>query len=200
MNKNNNIIVLSGKKGVGKDTIANMISNYQINAVMNMGVPFEKIELYTKLSFAKPIKEILSIVAREEVHTLDDFKDLSFLKREGSNLSTDKTPRDLYKDIADLFKKSLNDDIWVDILLDKLNEHKKAIITDMRFQNEYKALKELNPIFVRVKRTLRYDPSKSEVDLDSFDDSYFDYIIENNGSEKELFIKVEEFCKKFNVL
>ena len=200
--RNKNIIVLSGKKQSGKNTVASMINNYLLNKHISKGIPYLPTDFfYKEMSFAQPIKDILSIVAREPVDKLDEYKEVSFFDRKYSNLFTQKTPRDFYKLIADFFKKNITDYVWIDILLSKINKDSKVIITDMRFKEEFDVLLEskLNPIFIRIKRKARYDPSKSEVDLDDIPDSSFDYIIENDSDEKSLYNKVEIFCEKFKI-
>lgn len=200
--RNKNIIVLSGKKQSGKNTVASMINNYLLNKHISKGIPYLPTDLfYKEMSFAQPIKDILSIVAREPVDKLDEYKEVSFFDRKDSNLFTQKTPRDFYKLIADFFKKNITDYVWIDILFSKLNKDSKVIITDMRFKEEFDVLLEskLNPIFIRIKRKARHDPSKSEVDLDDIPDSSFDYIIENDSDEKSLYNKVELFCQKFKI-
>lgn len=204
-NKNKNIIVLSGKKGSGKNTVADMINNYLLNKQLSKGIPYLPVTdfFYKEMSFAQPIKDILSIVARESVGSLDDNKDILFSSRLNTRLLVDKTPRDFYKLIADLFKENIDNNIWVHILLDEIrhSENENIIITDMRFKNEFKSLKEsgYNIIFVRIKRKSKNDPSQSEVDLDDVPDKDFNYIIENDSDEKSLYNKVEIFCEKFKI-
>ena len=67
-NKNKNIIVLSGKKGSGKNTVTDMINNYLLNKQLSKGIPYLPVTdfFYKEMSFAQPIKDILSIVARED--------------------------------------------------------------------------------------------------------------------------------------
>lgn len=62
------------------------------------------------------------------------------------------------------------------------------IITDMRFPNELKAVKNKNGITIRVNRVnLIENNHPSETSLDS---ATFDYVIDNNGTIEELIQKV----------
>ena len=75
------------------------------------------------------------------------------------------------------------------------------IITDVRFPNEAKAIKDKGGIVIRVNRTyytedkkyiIGYDPFEthpSETALDDYDG--FDYVIENDGTVQDLIDKVK---------
>jgi predicted XRE-type DNA-binding protein len=88
------------------------------------------------------------------------------------------------------------------------------IITDMRFPNELKAVKDRNGITIRVNRNHKeynpkgkftdkeirsmYDkPHESEIALDNAE---FDYTIDNNGTIKDLIVKVKEILIKEKIL
>lgn len=103
------------------------------------------------------------------------------------------------------------------------------IITDMRFPNELKAVKDREGITIRVNRTfdirvqhsgnpddytiVKFDPTNpAHVDLmhgeyaikhaseTALDDATFDYTVENNGTIKELIEKVREILIKEKLL
>lgn len=85
------------------------------------------------------------------------------------------------------------------------------IITDMRFENELKAVKDRNGITIRVNRPFRpYDKKQpllegiqrtsvhpSETALDNAE---FDYVIDNNGTMEELIEKVKEILIKERII
>ncbi len=88
------------------------------------------------------------------------------------------------------------------------------IITDMRFPNELKAVKDRGGITIRINRPcstcglydnelcsnsfhLEKSTHKSETSLDN---AQFDYVIENNGSIEDLFKKVENICKQIKLV
>lgn len=77
------------------------------------------------------------------------------------------------------------------------------IITDVRFENEAKAIKDRNGILIRVNRYNVLDHSNlnnhpSETDLDSYKD--FDYIIENNESMEKLVEQVKQILIKEKII
>jgi hypothetical protein len=75
----------------------------------------------------------------------------------------------------------------------------KWIITDTRFPNEAEAIKKADGIIIRVDRpgVKPINPHPSETGLD---DWKFDYVINNDGSLKDLTKKVNKILKKENIL
>lgn len=71
------------------------------------------------------------------------------------------------------------------------------IITDTRFPNEAKAIKDRDGIVIRVNRShdldVIMDEHPSETALDDYE---FDYVIDNNGTIEELIEKVREVLRK----
>lgn len=75
----------------------------------------------------------------------------------------------------------------------------KWIISDVRFENEAKAIKERNGIIIRVNRNSENkDNHQSEIDLDNYKE--FDYTIANIGSIKDLIEKVKAIMIKEGVI
>jgi dephospho-CoA kinase len=65
------------------------------------------------------------------------------------------------------------------------------IITDVRFPNEFKAIKERNGMLIKVIRdTGKVSAHISETALDY--ENRWDCVIDNNGTIEELKVKVEE--------
>ena len=85
----------------------------------------------------------------------------------------------------------------------------KWIITDTRFPNEAKAVKDHGGILIRINRTSIYSVTSdffhgvmgvekhpSETALDNYKD--WDYVIDNDGSLEDLFEKVKEIYESIN--
>lgn len=161
------IISLSGKKQSGKSTIASLIKDVLIHKGFNES----QIHL---LAFADCLKEELS----EAMNVSLDF------------IETNKTKlRPLLQCWGTEFRRELVDkDYWVRKLFTKLIElpnNSFVVISDSRFLNEVKMLKEVDALLVRVKRNNDIvDDHRSETELDTF--VGWDSIIENNGSIGEL--------------
>jgi hypothetical protein len=72
------------------------------------------------------------------------------------------------------------------------------IITDMRFDNEYQAVKSRNGITIRVNKNLdNKDFHQSEIELDNHT---FDYVIDNNGTIEDLIKQVREILFKEHII
>jgi hypothetical protein len=94
------------------------------------------------------------------------------------------------------------------ILPDYLKVYPNWIISDVRFPNEVRAIRDRGGVIIRVNRNsltgFKHDNHlqvlntlhKSETILD---DCKFDYTIENNGTIEELILKAEEMLIKFKL-
>lgn len=75
----------------------------------------------------------------------------------------------------------------------------KWIITDVRFPNEAKAIKDRNGILIRVERfNEKQSTHLSEIALDKYTD--FNYVIDNNGSISDLMQSVKQILEKEKLL
>ena len=72
------------------------------------------------------------------------------------------------------------------------------IITDVRFPNEADAIKERGGILIRLTRTTpvaeEVAKHESETALDNYDK--FDYIIDNSGTEEELYTQIDKLAQE----
>ena len=92
-----------------------------------------------------------------------------------------------------LFRDNFREDIWVKFTEKRVKEllkrGKEVVITDCRFVNEAEMLKKLGGVFIYVKRGEKepeYEMSKIE----------YDYVINNDGTKKELILKLYEVLNK----
>jgi hypothetical protein len=114
------------------------------------------------------------------------------------------TPRNSMQLYGQMIKSIFGQNIWVDTLVKQLEniQDTNIIVTDCRFKYELDELKKrlqdkYDVITIRIKRdTGLIDEDISETDLDSLDDSYFDYILENNGTKKEFEQKIKTLKTK----
>lgn len=78
----------------------------------------------------------------------------------------------------------------------------KWIIPDLRFPNEFKAIKNRNGIVIRVERDYdRYNPKfshSSETALDN--EKGFDYVIDNNGTIEQLVQEIKLILEDENII
>ncbi len=89
-------------------------------------------------------------------------------------------------------RNNLHNQVWVNALFSDYKEGDNLIITDVRFPNEAKAIKDLGGVVVRIERMKTADMiagpggtqlHPSETSLDGWN---FDYVINNNGTLQEL--------------
>jgi len=175
-------IGLLGKKGSGKDTLA----DYLVNT-----------KGFVKYSFAKPVKDISKILfnlSEEQLYgnlkeTIDDKIGLSprvIFQRLGTEFGQDL----IYKLFPELkIKKKY---IWLrlfDIFLEK-NKDKNIVIADVRFVHEINYLKKLNFNIIKINRK---DSLIDNHVSEKQNDLYYDFNIENNDSKEDLFSKYNNF-------
>lgn len=166
-----NVIAVVGFIGEGKDTVANYISqNYN----------------YNKESFAKPLKDIVSIVFDWNRDLLEGNNSMSRFWREqtdpywSSVIGYDVTPRYILQHVGtEMFRNMISPNIWSEVLKRKIlnRPSENFIISDVRFQEEINMLKEFNVTFVRVKK---HTPSWQDIGYRA-----------SNGSSKDALILKE---------
>ena len=186
---NKKLIVLSGKKRVGKDTVANLFNDYTKRK-------------YELRAFAEPVKEIVSQAVGTNSCRLDLFKESRLVDVNG--IESNLTIRELYRKTADFYKGLLGEDIFAKLMLRRLvyqnYEFPRVIITDMRFKVEYEYIKLLDPVFIRVKcRMGNMDTHPSEIDLDDVPDSDFHFVIDNTCTRTQLKEQVQKIVKKLRI-
>ena len=130
------------------------------------------------------------------------------------------TPRLLLQTIGTDIVRTINPDIWVNSLMNDYISYADAFmeredlylkeepnnliypswcITDVRFPNEVKAIKEKEGIIIRINRESDYNSTHfSEIALDNYED--FDYTIDNNNCIDCLIEKVKEILKHEKII
>jgi hypothetical protein len=128
-----------------------------------------------KLSFADPIYDILHYT--QQRCGLAPVKDRMFLQFVGTE-----------------WGRSIDNDIWVNLLVKATPEDKNAFVSDVRFPNEFRAMKDNGWTCVKLVRNhfkgregTGTNTHSSETSLDSIPDEEWDYIIDNNGTIAEFY-------------
>ena len=172
------LVGITGYKRSGKDTAAHIIK--QID------------DEYQQKAFADPIKEIVHSIFDPMLHYQ-------------SNLYKDKTIplrnysfRDLYIAFGERAGRKLDKNIWIDVLDSHINQstHNKFIVSDVRYNNEARYIKECGGVMIRIVRKKdekflewlfrNYLPSLFRRSETGVSDKYIDYIIVNDGSIESL--------------
>jgi energy-coupling factor transporter ATP-binding protein EcfA2 len=143
------IIALTGKKGSGKNTVAEVFKSLY---------PEKNFQL---LSFAEPLKEAYEILYAEKV-----IDDLAW--KEGFHPRYKIKRRKLMQDLGKFLRETTDGMGFVDRLFEKIKSGNNYIITDLRFKNEHEFLKNtFFTTFIRVvRKTGLNDADISETDLD----------------------------------
>jgi hypothetical protein len=177
---------------------------------------------YKVRKFAQKLKEIVALLLNVDISKLEneDFKSTIlgeewwYYKGEVGIYPYDTpydankklplikpTPRLLLQEIGtNLFRNQLCPNIWINSTINNIHPKDDIIITDVRFPNEAKAIKDKGGILIRIDRVtspsrdgntfvnMRERTHPSELALDDY--KGWDYTINNNGTLKELFNNV----------
>jgi len=167
------IISISGKKGAGKDTCANIMMDYILK-----NYPLLKIK---KLSFAYPLKRFVSKQWGFPLEVIEEWKNKDF------EVVGDKTMRELLQDTGMSLREVFGKDIFVKVLKKEIDKNNYDIIfiPDLRFKNEYKSLINDYPDYeyyaIKIERDIQSkDNHISEKD---WEDLNFDFVIKNEEME-----------------
>lgn len=186
------IIVLIGKKGSGKSTIAGIIKKLKNNCEIK--------------SFAEPIKNICSILGIKNENLYDPLK--KEIKFE-DGIFIGESGRTMMQKIGTIFRNNFDKNIFVKIMIEKikelLDEEKMIIIDDCRFPNEIEELKKVfnnNIIFIKIeKKILGNDKIDDKKEIDNheselfIDELKYDILIENILDSSK---KFDDNIKKLN--
>lgn len=199
------LIGIIGKKGSGKDTIAQYLAkeyNFQTYA------------------FAEPLKRSI-----QKMFDLSDKQLYDEKYKEEIDPRWGVSPRELFQKIGteffqrDIYTYFPNLQVqprlfwvkhfqqWYLSEIEK-NPDLKILVTDVRFLHEFKAIKELGGMIFKVERLAgeshydknvthphyeQYKTHTSETELDDLEYQNIDYLIGNNGTIEDLFETVRSF-------
>lgn len=205
------IIGLSGFISSGKDTTAEYL---------------EKIYNFKKISFAASLKDVISVVFGWDRQLLEgttaESREWRIRVDEWWSRRLDipdLTPRWVLQHWGtDLLRKHFHNDIWIASLENKIrSSDSDIVITDVRFPNEFSAIKNMGGIVVRVERGTNpewYDLAiKANISKDQSAINYltekihpsewsiigqdFDRIIDNNGSMGDLYLNIDHLIEDY---
>lgn len=175
----NHIVLISGKMGSGKTTLANSL----IESLNRRGHWIGHSEI-----FAEPLykmhdacREIIRNLGVEPPHPNKDGNLLQLLGTEWG-------------------RKTLGDDIWIRLLKNEISKMEKimgkynpnvvSIVSDCRFKNEFNALPQAYRVRLECQRHIRKgrvamwrdnETHQSEIDLDEYaDQGKFDYVFDTD--------------------
>ena len=182
------LIGVVGLIGSGKDTVSKRL---------------EQKHGFRRDSFAKSLKDAVSAMFNWDREMLEGNGDDSRQWREQPDEFWSKkfgktvTPRWVLQHFGtEVMRQHMHDAIWIDSCLSRYNGE-PTVISDTRFQNELKTIKEHGGEIILVKRgelptreqMQERGAHKSEWDWMGWE---FDHVIDNDGTKQELFEKVDD--------
>jgi len=202
------IISLTGFIGSGKDTVADHLINKN----------------FEQFSFSSSLKDTLSIIFQWDREMLEGkTKESRKWRDEVDNWWADRldipelTPRFMLRYFGtEVCRNNLHEDIWVANVEKRIESSTtNIVISDCRYPNEFNIIKKCNGILIHVKNDEYPDwyhialaANKGDIqaklyldnkDIHSSEYSWigtkFDYIIENTGTIKELYKKVDKIIQ-----
>lgn len=218
-----NLISISGSAGHGKDATARIIQ-WLLSGSGLGSIPLEEAVKNNKhldaflfdssgfeiKKFAGKLKEIASILTGVPINKWED-----------QDFKNEKMPEDwgmTYREFlqrlgTEAMRDGLHEDVWVNALFSdykpqKMSEYNPSrwIITDTRFPNEFKAIKERGGLMLKIVRTekdsagnrilsnhIRSAVHSSETALEGYE---FDHIIFNDYGIVELAHKIKDILIK----
>lgn len=167
------IIGICGKKRSGKDTIGKFIAasyGYRLD------------------SFAAPIRsftcELLGISPSV----------LELVKEHPMSVIDGKSPRDLMQQLGTEFMRgNYGQDVWVRSLVGRIKDN--TVVTDIRFDNEAKAIKDLGGKVFHVVRDLK-DSKDTHASEKGIDPNLVDIKVLNNSTLEALYKRVSHIMSE----
>ena len=182
------LIGVVGLIGSGKDTVSKRL---------------EQKHGFRRDSFAKSLKDAVSAMFNWDREMLEGNGDDSRQWREQPDEFWSKkfgktvTPRWVLQHFGtEVMRQHMHDAIWIDSCLSRY-DGKPTVISDTRFQNELKTIKENKGQIILVKRgelptreeMQNKGAHKSEWDWMGWS---FDHVIDNDGTKEDLYKKVDD--------
>ena len=192
------LIGICGLIGSGKDTVAERLVNEHG---------------YKRDSFAKSLKDAVASMFNWDRDMLEGRGESSRHWREqpdkfwSERFGREVSPRTILQQFGtEVMRGQMYDGIWVDSCIGRY-KGENTVISDTRFPNEIKRIKECGGIILLVKRFQDPDWFTSYVEGNiepkgihsseyAWAKSEFDFTIENNGSLEELNEKVDGFIHR----
>jgi hypothetical protein len=188
------LVGVVGLIGSGKDTVAERLAQEHN---------------FKKDSFAKSLKDAVSSMFNWDREMLEGKTDESRAWREkldtfwSKQMGKEVTPRWVLQHFGtEVMRQNMHDAIWIDSCLARYKgEH--TVISDTRFENEIKTIRESGGKIILVKRGQNPDWFTSYVEGNimpagvhsseyAWAKSEFDYVIKNDGTLEELYQQVDD--------
>ena len=160
---------------------------------------------YVRYAFAEPLKQI-AIALKFKYKDVYGSQEEKLRINANWNISgrvlMQKLGTEVFRDILPDVIPDMNiknGTIWTNIYKIHVRENPKQnmVIEDVRFRNEVEAIKEMNGIIIKIVRNKDTDLCDHISEL-GIDDEHCDFIIDNNGTENDLFRKIDSIVEQLN--
>lgn len=185
------IIGLSGKKGSGKDTVADYLCDKYGFINYGFGDPIKKI---AKTMFQFNDEQLYGD-KKDVIDIKWGFKPRDFFQKFGTEYGQFILPDHFPTAFTDIDKRHF----WVKCFWNwYLEERKrdptlKVVISDVRFLHEFTFLQDKGGYLIKIIRvTDNIDKHISENELDILTADEYHGILNNNGSKEELYVKIRD--------
>lgn len=217
---------ITGNISSGKDTLAKIMLMYLSNKNLNVNfIPKDindYLENYFELccfetnsgwqikKFAFKLKQIAAILVGCEASDFEneDFKNKPLddiwqlphqLIKYSSGVDNRRTNRWLLQQLGtEAIRNNIHKETWVNALFCDLQQNSNWLITDVRFLNEAKSIKDRSGIIIKIIRgEQKIEIHQSETELNSIKQ---DFTIYNNGTLEELCESAKTFLEKYSLI
>jgi hypothetical protein len=180
---NKQIVGITGLKRSGKDTCA----EYLVNRYA-----------FDRHSFAQPLKDMLSVL----MNCVDcNDRYYSEMHKEESIPGINASYRKLAQTLGTEWgRRMIDDNIWVNMLDANTEYVEKIVVSDVRFDNEAKWVKDNGGIIIKVTRPVLKSSKDNHPSEQGIDDSYVDHNIINDGTIEALHVKLDALFDKNETL
>lgn len=169
------IIGISGKAGCGKSTAAKYL-------VEKYG--------FVEVSFAAILKNMLSVAGLPEPSNRDD--------KEKNVEGFDFTWREAAQTLGTEWGRSLDENIWVKLTMASLEDGKKYVFSDVRFDNEALAIIRKNGVTVKINgRSVDLGQNSFHASEKGIDEDWITYHVGNSGDIEILYKQMDKIVEDF---
>lgn len=173
-------IGILGCLGSGKTTAAKYIQQHYQYKLLSVAEPLRKIGLIFGFT---PQQIYGSQQDKLEVHPRWGISSRRFLQVMGTEVFREYVPQVL----PDM---KIQYGVWIDLMVHKIQTYKyQRVVTDIRFPDEVKMVKDMGGIVIRLKRNAPHltDSSNQHISEQLVDQPDVDYEFDNNGTLDELY-------------
>lgn len=178
------VVALSGYAGSGKDETARILAD---------------LYGYRRIAFADKLKELVKVIDPIVGYTdAEDWRVSELIEAFGDTRAKKEWPeyRRLLQAVGVGCRDLFGPNFWVDQALYNIQPDELIVITDVRFPNEWQAVKDRGGVVWRIHRP-GVGPVNNHISETALDDYPMNAVIENSGSLSDLKEQVKLTMSKY---